>query len=991
MTERAESSDAAFWGDATGAKALQRYRTLVNTIDDGIYQLDPDARFVAVNDVIVEMTGYDREELLGSHISVLVEDASLVEREIERLQASASERSESLELAVETASGERVVWELRVSRVLEDGELQGTIGIARDITERKRREREHDRVMQALEASREGIALLDENGVFSYVNDAYAETFGYDPEQMVGEHWDALGIEANPDQFYDEVLPHIAEEGQWTGTTTCVRRDDSQFQAEHSLTNTDDDELICIVRDVSDRLERERALQKSEQRYRTLVENFPNGAVGLVDDDLRYVTIGGTPLTEGGWTAEELEGREVEAVLSDDLAERIVPRYEAALDGESSTFEYTFEDRDRHARFHTFPVRDDDGEVFAAMGMSQDITEQVERERRLEESERLYRTLAQNFPDGAVGVYDEDLRYDLVEGAMWDSMEPDAADLIGNTIYEVFDEDIVADIEPIFRAAVESGETDSVTTEFVGRTLRVWATPLRDPDGEIFAGLSFAQDITEQVEREAELERARDLLERTERIADVGGWEIDVETKDVFWTEHIFDLLDIDADEEPPLEETLEMYHEEDRARVEESIQKGIDAGEPFETEARVRTENDEMRWLRLQGVPETTDGEVTSFRGAAQDVTEQVERERELRESKNQLQALIDVLPVAVFVAEADGRIVEWNEAARDIWGGEVVESGSVTEYDQYTGWWADTGERIEPDEWALARALDGEEVTDPDVIEIEGFDGKRRTVLNHGMPVRNADGEVTRAVVTLTDITERKEYQRKLEESNERLEQFAYAASHDLQEPLRMVSSYLQLIEDRYGDQLDEDGEEFLEFAVDGAERMRDMIDGLLDYSRIDTRGGAFEPVDLADVLADVRRDLDVKIEEYDAGITVEPLPEVYGDRGQLYQLLQNIVNNALEYSGDEPPRIRVSAEPDGDDWRVSVHDNGVGIDPADTDRVFDIFQSLHPDDEHDGTGIGLALAQRIVERHGGDIRVESEPGEGSTFSFTLPAPPE
>jgi len=201
-------------------------------------------------------------------------------------------------------------------------------------------------------------------------------------------------------------------------------------------------------------------------------------------------------------------------------------------------------------------------------------------------------------------------------------------------------------------------------------------------------------------------------------------------------------------------------------------------------------------------------------------------------------------------------------------------------------------------------------------------------------------------------------------------------------------MVSSYLQLVEDRYGEDLDEDGREFIEFAVDGAERMRAMIEGLLRYSRVETQGDPFEPVDLEKVLADVLDDLAVRVEETDAAITHGSLPTVDGDPNQLRQLVQNLLKNAIEYSGDEPPRVDVTAERQAGEWVVSVRDEGIGIDAENADRVFEVFQRLHSQDEHAGTGIGLALCERIVERHGGDIRVDSEPGEGTTFSFTLPA---
>jgi signal transduction histidine kinase len=234
----------------------------------------------------------------------------------------------------------------------------------------------------------------------------------------------------------------------------------------------------------------------------------------------------------------------------------------------------------------------------------------------------------------------------------------------------------------------------------------------------------------------------------------------------------------------------------------------------------------------------------------------------------------------------------------------------------------------------------------------------------------------------------TELEETVDQLRTSNERLEQFAYAASHDLQEPLRMVSSYLQLIERRYVEDLDEEGREFLEFAIDGADRMRAMIDGLLAYSRVESEGEPLEPVELGPVVEEVREDLQVKIEETDAEIAVEDLSRVDGDADQLRQVFQNLFENAITYSGEAPPRIHVDAERTDGTWTISVEDEGIGIPPEDQEQVFEVFERAHSRSEHDSSGIGLAVCQRIVERHGGEIRIDSEPGEGTTVSFTLPA---
>lgn len=224
-----------------------------------------------------------------------------------------------------------------------------------------------------------------------------------------------------------------------------------------------------------------------------------------------------------------------------------------------------------------------------------------------------------------------------------------------------------------------------------------------------------------------------------------------------------------------------------------------------------------------------------------------------------------------------------------------------------------------------------------------------------------------------------------KEVEASNDRLEQFAYAASHDLREPIRMVSNYLELLDDRYGDELDDDASEFVEFARDGAARMQTLVEDLLQFSQVETQREPLEPVDLEAVVDEACADLQVSIEERDAEITRDELPRVQGDPSQLRQLFQNLLSNAIEYSEDTP-RIHISVESRGDTYAISVADEGIGIESAEQERIFEIFERLHSSADHTGTGIGLALCQRIVERHGGDIWVESEPGEGATFSFTL-----
>lgn len=224
-------------------------------------------------------------------------------------------------------------------------------------------------------------------------------------------------------------------------------------------------------------------------------------------------------------------------------------------------------------------------------------------------------------------------------------------------------------------------------------------------------------------------------------------------------------------------------------------------------------------------------------------------------------------------------------------------------------------------------------------------------------------------------------------LARSNADLEQFAYVASHDLQEPLRMVASYLQLIERRYKNQLDADADDFIAYAVDGASRMQTMINDLLSYSRVGTRGKSFQQVDCEAIIGRVFTNLGAAIADHKAVVTHDPLPVVWGDPTQLTQLFQNLISNALKFQGDAPPLIHIGVASRPGEWVFSVQDNGIGLEPSYRDRIFLIFQRLHSKADYPGTGIGLAICKKIVERHGGVIWVESEPDHGSTFFFTLP----
>ena len=581
-------------------------------------------------------------------------------------------------------------------------------------------------------------------------------------------------------------------------------------------------------------------------------------------------------------------------------------------------------------------------------------------------------------PDGNIASWNEGA--ERIKGYSED-------EILGKHFSMFYTDEAVADgmSEQNLEGAVADGRIEDEGWRVRADGSRFWAnvtiTAIRNDEGELRGFTKVTRDMTErreykqQLEEQAEkLERQRDELEEELdeifKRADEAFMALDEEWHITYVNNQAAELIQL------PPEELLEtrvwdVLYEIADGHIREIAEEAMAANEPLEFEYN----SDVLDiWVEVRGYPAES-GMSAYFR----DITARKERERELQHIRERMEFALNATDAVVWDWNIDEDRASFYPSAESLYG-TTVET------------WEDFVEVIHPEERQKVR--EGIENTletgEPKYEEIRIVrDGEVRWIEAPGHPIQDDDGP-TRVIGVARDITERKTYERKLKESNERLQQFAYAASHDLQEPLRMVSSYLRLIKRRYADKLDEDGRDFIEFAVDGADRMRAMIDGLLEYSRVGTQGEPFEPVDLNDVLEDVMADLQIQIEEHDTEITVEDLPTVEGDASQLRQLFQNLLDNAIEYSGDEPPRVDVSATRSGDEWILSVTDEGIGIDPEDQERIFEVFQRLHTQDEHAGTGIGLALCKRIVERHGGEIWVDSTPGEGATFSLTLQNPP-
>ena len=427
----------------------------------------------------------------------------------------------------------------------------------------------------------------------------------------------------------------------------------------------------------------------------------------------------------------------------------------------------------------------------------------------------------------------------------------------------------------------------------------------------------------------------------------------------------------------------------EDQPRVTAAFHKAIQTKSVYELEHPIKLADGSVGWIFSRAIPIIDKkGEIVEWFGAASDITEGKKAENALKESEKRYRSIIDNIPDAYFRGNNEGVITMASPSTARMYGfdtpQEMIGIPNISLY------------KNSEDRYSVLEELKKNGKVEDYEFEAVKRDGTTFWVSLNAQYHYNEDNQIQGTEAFLRDITKRKRAEMKLKKalndvkrSNEELEQFAYVASHDLQEPLRTIASFTQLLERRYKGKLDPDADEFMAYIVDAAVRMKQQIQDLLEYSRVATSRGKFEHIDMNFILNQATANLKGAIDENNAEITHESLPTVTGDTSQLIRVFQNIIGNAIKYrKPDEPPKIHISTHEDKEkqEYIFSVSDNGIGIKKEYLNRIFGVFQRLHTMDEYKGTGIGLSIVKKVIERHGGKMWVESEFGKGSTFYFTI-----
>ncbi|RIH87845.1 Phytochrome-like protein cph1 [Calidithermus terrae] len=628
--------------------------------------------------------------------------------------------------------------------------------------------------------------------------------------------------------------------------------------------------------------------------------------------------------------------------------------------------------------------------------------------RQLLEREAQFRSLADSLPqlswmaDAGGHVFWYNQRWYDYTGATPEEME-------GWGWQAVHDPEVLPEVLQRWQAAVESGEPFEMVFPLRGhdgryRSFLTRAVPLRDEKGRVVRWFGTSTDITRQIETEEALRQQLELNATITNNSTQALFMMDAQGYCTFMNPAAEKMLGFTFEEirAKPLHDMIHHHHPDgrpypkDECPIDRALPENFDIREHEDVFIR---KNGEFFPVLVAASPIFDErGRPVSTVIEVRDVTERKQAEEALRASEQRYRSLVENYPggaVILFDQELRYLLADGLGLADVGLSSEVLEGRTV--YELFP---PDLAGQLA----ALYRqALAGEHAS----TEVTFAD---RVYLLRVAPVPSPDGEVRQGLVFTQDITELKRLEAELrtlnaelearvaqrtaelERSNRELEQFAYVASHDLQEPLRMISSYAQLLARRYRGRLDEKADQYIDFAVDGANRMQKLIQDLLAYSRVGTHGRALEPTDAGEVLRKTLEDLRLAIEESGATVEVGPLPTVLADRSQLTQVFQNLLVNALKFRHPERPlHLRVEAARHDGMWRFMVQDNGIGVESQYFERIFVIFQRLHGREDYPGSGIGLAVCKKIVERHGGKIWLESEPGEGSTFYFTWPGAEE
>ncbi|MFP4345027.1 MAG: PAS domain S-box protein [Anaerolineales bacterium] len=896
------------------------------------------------------------------------------------------------------------------------------------------------RLHTIFEAAPVGITETDLEGRWLWVNRQFCEMVGYTRDELYTMAYQEL---THPDDLtHDDALVQRTLAGQIPGFSLkkrYLRQDGTIIWVKLLVTLVRDaagepEYFAGVIQEITEQQRAEEVLRESEERFRAIVDVLPQ-FIAYTDKDLKYRFVNRTYQEKFGLDADEVLGKTLVEVIGEEAFQKARVHVERALSGEQVRYHERYDyavGGTRDIDGILVPDVAEDGEVQGYYAVLTDITPYMEMQETLRNKEIRYRRLLDTLQEG-VWAIDTENRTTFVNPKMAEMLGHTVEEMEGRCFFDFMDEAGVelARTRLARRRRGVQEEHEFLLLHREGYHLQVLmrTAPILDAAGRYRGAIAGVVNITDR-------KRAERVTEARLRIAAASATHSSAELMQLALDEiealtgsriGFYHFLEADGESV-----VLQSWSTNTLKRMCRAQGPGLHyplskAGVWADCirERRPIIHNDYASLPHRQGlppghapvvrelvVPVERDRRIVGVFGVGNKPTEydaldldialqlgdfsweivtRKRMEEALAKSEQRLRAAQRLGRMGHWDFDLESGKITWSETTYELYERDPRLGPPTFEEDMALHHPEDAARLRE----AIRRAI---EEVQPYAIDLDVPLPNGKIVCLHaiGAPITDVQGRVVRLEGTVQDITERKRaeqeiehYTARLEHSNRDLEEFAYVISHDLQEPVRTVKGFLELLERRYGEGLDEQARDFIDYAVDGTERMQEMIGALLDLSRVGTQGRGFAPIEVEVVLERALKMLDRSIAESDARVTHDPLPVVEADGVQLGQVFQNLIANAVKFRrADAAPQVHVSATQEGDLWRFSVADDGIGIPPDQGERIFQIFQRLHAREEYPGTGIGLALCRRIVERHGGRIWVESEAGAGATFFFTLPA---
>lgn len=874
------------------------------------------------------------------------------------------------------------------------------------------------KIQTFLDATPDPIVIADSEGTISLSNKEAEKVFGYEKDELKGKNIAQL----IPKRLTDETSGNITnlltslKQGELnTGSNMfALKKDGTEFPVEittNSLSTKEGTFISTALRDISN-------LTRQEKEIKAMANIIADSSDAIFSRAITGTILswnkGATKLF--GYEPQEIIGQKVAVLFPDvSLQTRIELTKQVLANQSVEKYETTAIKKDRTVitvSITMSPVLDDMENITAISLILRDITQQKAAEKLLIDSSERNKLFIQQSPN-AIAMFDKDMRY-LAASKKWvTDYHLSGKEIIGHSHYEIFPE-IGDDWKAIHQQGLQGqiNQCDEAYFERADGSVQ-WLTwdvrPWYITEGEIGGLLMYTADITTQKQKEKDKNNIEEILDKTNEVARIGTWEVDLVNNKITWSRITKEIHEVAMDYEPELTTAIEFFKEgKSRTAIENAVNEAISNGTTYDLELELLTAKGNTVWARAIGQAEFKNGICQRLFGVFQDINESVQSKQALQKLNSELDTLLNAGYVSIIGTDSSGIITHFNKGAE-----------MLLQYTASEMIGINSPEIIHVKEEVVKRGIElkeqfGYEIAIGFDVFVETakrgeFDSREWTYIRKdgtGFPVqlvvtavKNKQGEIIGFLGIATDISQLKEAEQKLvasnesinsvnrllNQKNEELEQFAYVAAHDLQEPLRMISSFLTLLDQRYALVLDDKGKQYISFAVDGAIRMRDLINDILDFSSAGIVNNQL--LNLNNVVNDIAAGYKNDEKYRSAIIDIKTLPTINADISAMRQLFGNLITNALKYQPlGNVPVIKITAADQGDKWLFKIADNGIGIDPKHYDKIFAIFKRLHNKSAYSGTGIGLATCKKIVDLYHGNIWIEPNDTTGSIFCFTM-----